>query len=290
MIDIQKLKEAIDAFTLTDPEESYQVHIPSRKGKKRTYLGLSGLGEECTRKVWYDWRHAYEKQYPPQLLRLFRRGDREEYVFNFLLRGVGCEVFDVDANGKQFAVKDFEGHLSGHTDGVVKLPKQFWIDPTTAHPVLAEDKTYNKSRFEKLAACGVAVSDPKYYVQIQGYMGYLSLKGALFCAVCKDNDELHFEYVPFKRSAFNASVQKAEEIITGESPPDRIPYASPTLWDFKKKIGCKYCDAKDVCFGAPALKSCRSCKFAIPVEDAKWRCTKGNEYGEVCGDWEDITK
>jgi hypothetical protein len=279
-----KIQEAIDAFTLTDPEERYEVHIPSRKGKKRGYLGLSGLGEECTRKVWYDFRHCFEKSFPARLLRLFRRGDIEEYRFNFLLRGIGCTVHEVDSDGKQFKVSDFEGHLSGHMDGVIIVPKKFWKSGTAPHPVLAEYKTYNSKRFTELTRRGVAKSDPKYYVQMQGYMGYENLQGALFCAACKDDDHLYFEYVPFKKSAFDSLVSKAEEILTADTPPPKIATMAS---DWR----CKYCEAAGICHrGESSQKSCRSCKFAEPAENASWVCKKGREFGVVCERWEDITK
>ena len=285
MINTHKLQEAIDGFTLTDPEESYHVHIPSRKGKKRGYLGLSGLGEECTRKVWYDWRHAFEKSFPARLLRLFRRGDVEEYRFNFLLRGIGCTVHEVDGDGKQFSVKDFEGHLSGHMDGVIEVPKKFWLPKATPHPLLVEYKTYNAKRFKELTTRGVAKSDPKYYVQMQGYMGYENLQGALFCAVCKDDEHVHFEYVPFSKKAFQALIQKAEEVISASSPLPKIA-SSPS--DYR----CKWCEASDICHkGAAAVKSCRSCKFAEPAAGGEWECSRPDEvFGVVCQFYKDITK
>jgi hypothetical protein len=285
MILTDKIQEAIDAFTLTDPEERYEVHIPSRKGKKRGYLGLSGLGEECARKVWYDWRHCFEKSFPARILRLFRRGDREEYVFHFLLKGIGCTVFATDEDGRQFKVSDFEGHLSGHSDGVLTVPKKFWKPGSKPHPVLAEYKTYNAKRFNELTKRGVAKSDPKYYVQMQGYMGYEKLQGALFCAACKDDDHLHFEYVPFKQGPFESLVSKADEIISASSPPPKVASSAS---DYR----CKYCEAAGICHkGEASVKSCRSCKFACPVGDAKWECSKaGQDYGEVCKHWKDVAK
>lgn len=285
MILTHKLQEAIDAFTLTDPEENHQIHIPCRAGKKRGYLGLSGLGEECTRKVWYDWRHAFAKTFPARILRLFRRGDIEEYRFNFLLRGIGCTVHETDAEGKQFKVTDFGGHLSGHMDGVIEIPKKFWKPGATPSPLLVEYKTYNSKRFKELTTRGVAKSDPKYYVQMQGYMGYEKLEGALFCAVCKDDDHLHFEYVPFSNKAFQSLIAKADEVIAATSPPPKIASSAS---DFR----CKFCEAAGICHkGEPAVKSCRSCAWAFPAEGAKWGCNKtGREFGEVCKSWEDATK
>lgn len=285
MLHIDKIHKAIDEFTNSDPEERYEVFIPSRKGKKRGYLGLSGLGDECLRKVWYDWRHTFKKKFPARMLRLFRRGDREEFVFNFLLRGIGFTVHEVDENGKQFKVTDFAGHLSGHMDGVLEIPGEFWKSPSKAHPVLAEYKSYNAKRFRNLTKSGVAKSDPKYFVQMQGYMGYEGLRGSLFCAVCKDDDLLHFEYVPFDKAVYkNRVVGRAETVITSTSPPEKLSEI-PSHWQ------CKYCEAADICHkGAPALQSCRSCVYAEPTHDAEWVCVNGGTYGELCGNYQDITK
>ena len=287
MIDIALLEEAIDTFTKSDPEEKYELHIPSRKGKKRNYLGLSGLGDDCLRAVWYSYRQVTEVKFPPRMLRLFRRGDREEFVFIFLLRGIGATVYDVDENGKQFSVKDFDGHLSGHFDGVIEIPYEFWAEGVSPFPLLAEYKTYNDKRFKELKKHGVRSTNKKYFTQMQTYMGYEGLKGALFCAVNKNDDSLHFEYVPFDESAFEQAVGDAEKILSIRSvteAPERIS-SIPSYWK------CKFCDFANVCHHkAPAVKSCRSCKFARPAAGGKWECTKGKTYGEVCNNYSDITR
>jgi len=165
MLDTDKIEEAIDAFVMTGAAESYTIVIPARDGTPRKYLGLSGLGDKCVRKVFYQWRHCGFPVFPPRMLRLFRRGDIEEYRFNYLLRGIGFTIFEVDENGKQFKVSDYEGHLSGHMDGVATAPIKFWMAGSRPHPFLMEYKSYNDSRFGKLRKEGVAKSDPKYYSQ-----------------------------------------------------------------------------------------------------------------------------
>ena len=54
--------------------------------KPRPYLGMSQLGEKCSRKLWYDFRICSEIKIKPRLKRLFDRGHREEYVFQRDLR------------------------------------------------------------------------------------------------------------------------------------------------------------------------------------------------------------
>jgi len=201
-------------------------------------------------------------------------------MFVHLLRGIGFEIFDKDEEGKQFKVTDFEGHLSGSMDGVGKAPKKFGHNK----PFLLEYKTYNDKRFNKLKAEGVKKSDPKYYVQCVGYMGYNDLDGCLFCAVNKNDDELYFEWVPFDKFAFRRVVESAEDILGAEEPPERISN-NPSWWQ------CKFCNFYDICHkGASSIKSCRSCKFASPGPDKSWVCAKGQEFGTVCKLYKDIAR
>jgi hypothetical protein len=284
MLDIPKIQAAIEAFSLELTEDRHEVLVPQEDRKPRKYLGLSALGEECTRKVWYQFRHVAQREFSGRMLRLFRRGHREEYVFAYLLRGIGFTLHLVDEDGNQFGVDDFEGHLSGHMDGVGEAPLKFWKPKTKPGPFVTEFKTYSDKRFVKVTGDGVRKADPKYYGQMIGYMGYEKLDGGLFCAVNKNDDDLYFEWVPFNQKAFNGLVDKAGEIIEASTPPKRI--SDNASW-----YACKYCDFYQICHkGAPAVKSCRSCKFSQPAPDKTWICNKGRVFGEVCKLYQDITK
>lgn len=284
MLDIQKIHDAIDEFVLKGGAEEYDVRIPDNSKKKREYLGLSALGAECVRSVWYDFRKVAKKSFPSRMLRLFRRGDVEEYRIIYLLRGIGFTIWEKDENGKQFKITDFEGHLSGSMDGVAHAPDKFWKNVAKKIAFLLEFKTYNDKRFQKLLKEGVKKADPKYYTQCIGYMGYNKLKGCLFVAVNKNDDTLYFEWVPFDKYAFTRLVDLGEHIIEATEPPERISNVA-SWWQ------CTYCDFREICHkGAPAEKSCRSCKFAVPAEEGTWKCTKGKEFGVVCKKYRDITK
>lgn len=284
MIDVHKLQDAIDKWCLTQPEERYEVHIPEEKGGPRKYLGLSALGDPCARKVWFGWRWCAPEKFSARMLRLFRRGHREEQAFIVMLRGVGMQVHTHDEDGKQFKITDFDGHLSGHMDGV-GFSKEFWKGPNPK-PFLLEFKTYNAKRFVKVQKEGVASADPKYYVQMQMYSGYEDLVGALFCAVCKDDDALYFDWVPAKRSAFNSGLKRAESIIAALSPKD-VPRVSDTPSWYE----CKYCHLRDICHkDGKSVVSCRSCCYGIPSDGGAWICHKGKEFGAVCKEYKDIAR
>lgn len=289
MLNIQAIHDAIDEFVLKGGAEEYDVRIPDNTKKKREYLGLSALGEECRRKTWYEFRKVAKKSFPSRMLRLFRRGDVEEYRFLYLLRGIGFTIWEKDENGKQFKIIDFEGHLSGSMDGVAHAPDKFWVNALKKFAFLLEFKSYNDKRFNLLLKEGVKKADIKYYVQCIGYMGYNKLQGCLFCAVNKNDDELYFEWVPFDKFAFKRIVNSGEDILKSDEPLERVEGASPSWWKCKNS---KFkCDFYDICWkGAPAIKSCRSCKFAVPAENATWECTKGKEFGTVCKLYKDVTK
>lgn len=280
MLNIEAIHRAIDEFVLKAGPEEYDVRIPDVSNKQRNYLGLSALGGECRRATWYDFRKVAKKEFPPRMLRLFRRGDLEEYRFMYLLRGIGFEIFERDTDGKQFKVTDFGGHLSGSMDGVGKAPPKFGY----IKPFLLEYKTVNDKGFQKYIKDGLKITNIKYWTQCQGYMGYNELEGALFCIVNKNDDTLYFEWIPFDKHAFRRLVDSAEDLITSTEPPEKLS-KNPAWYQ------CKFCDFQEVCHrNAPSIKSCRSCKFASPSENATWICAKGGEYGTVCGEYSDIAR
>ena len=73
-------------------------------------LGASGIGEECIRKIWFNWRGFSQKQFEGRMLRLFETGHlQEDRVIQDLIRS-GKEVYFVNEYGSQY---EFE-HDSCH--------------------------------------------------------------------------------------------------------------------------------------------------------------------------------
>lgn len=284
MLDVAKIHEAIDRFVLTNPTEEYTVKI-EKDDRQRPYLGLSQIGHDCSRYLWYQFRHCFKPTFPPRIHRLFRSGDIYEYRFVFLLRGIGCEVFEVDETNKQFSVEDWGGHVRGNTDGVAIFPDEFWIEGTEPHPVLLEFKTASDKKYKEVEKMGCEKWNSCYYGQQISYCGYLDLKASFFAVVNKNDESLYFEYVPFKKSKFKGYVEKAGDIVGAQEPPDRMPNASAS-W-----FACKWCPAHGLCFdGEASQRMCRTCRFAEPMENKQWRCGKGKEYGTVCSHYKDIAR
>lgn len=240
--------------------------VASADTEMRQHLGASIIGRECDRELWYTFRWARQPAHEPRVLRLFARGQREEDVMASLLRKAGIDIVQIDQNtGQQFRFAQIGGHFGGSMDGAcVNLPDA----PKTWHVV--EMKTHNAKSFDALAKSGVEKSKPEHWVQMQMYMAWTGMERALYMAVCKDDDRLHLERIDADKDAALKYMERAQRIITAQTPPDGIS-TDPTWYK------CKFCDYHALCHGTEVpLPTCRSCAHATPELDgaARWSCSR----------------
>ena len=260
-----------------------QVYADAQGSSFRAHLGASVLGHACARKVWYDFRWAHNVLHTGRILRLWERGHREEEQFIRCLRRIGFEVSDVDQDtGKQPVFSDHNGHFGGSRDALI------WTEGNLfglKGDGLSEFKTYGDKYFNQLKAKGVLTYSLSHFVQMQIYMHYFNLKWALYLAVNKNTDELYDEIILYAEEVALRYVDRAKAIIESQEAPPKI-HDSESWWM------CRMCDYRSVCHrGTTPDKNCRSCVFAQPVEDGKWRC---NRFGSIipedflpqgCGEW-----
>jgi ribosomal protein S27E len=230
---------------------------------RRTHLGASMIGRDCARDIWYGFRWATVTKHDPRILRLFNRGHLEEARFIALLLSIGVAVYQQDANGNQFRISDVGGHFGGSGDGVaLGIPD---VDAGTY--CLLEFKTHGVKSFAKLKEGGVQIAKPEHYTQMQIYMRKFGLPVALYGAVCKDTDELHFEIVYLQPMHADQFLDRGRQIVMLREAPKRISEKS----SFFK---CTFCDHKQTCHhDAPMAVSCRSCYHVkVDVENGGWVC------------------
>jgi len=238
----------------------------------RSYLGMSSIGKECSRALWYQWRWAYPVILTPRSLRLFERGDMEEERIVRDLKNAGIFCYRVDEQGneheitgeigeEQEEVAHFTGHCLGHLDGRARnIPEA----PKTDH--LLEMKTMAEKYFKALVKSGVQETFPEYYAQMQIYMYYTGLKRALFVATNKNTEERWYERVHYDPAVGNMLNRKILDILTAEEPPKRISETP----DFFK---CRWCAGRDVCFGTKEHQhNCRTCTRADLHDAGVWKC------------------
>jgi len=236
--------------------------------KRRGYLGVSSLGSNCKRKLWYGFRHCDTPDFTGKTYRLFNRGHLEENRFVQDLKDIGCEVHEFDADGEQFEVSAINGHLKGHTDGLVKgLPES----PETWH--LLEFKTSNQNSFNKLKKNGLEKANFVHYVQMQVYMALMDLTRGMYLVVNKNDESIYSERIKIDNKLVQQQLSHASTIIDSSLPPEKISEDS-------NYFECKWCPSRDLCHGTSDIAvpittlSCRQCVYSSPIEKGEWKCSK----------------
>lgn len=245
--------KAIDAHFEQGQEASYRRH-----------LGASVVGDKCARSVWFHFRWTVNNQFSGRMLRLFQRGHQEEARFVSYLEAIGAQVWTVNAStGKQFQVTDCGGHFGGSCDGVASGL------PGIGHPVLLEMKTHNDKSFAELKKKGLKSSKPRHWKQAQVYMRGLDLRGCLYMAVNKNDDDLFLHYFERDDTEGRALAQRASSLIFTDQAPPRIS-DSPSWFE------CRFCDYNKVCFGSAMPEvNCRTCAHSTPEQNGTWSCRFG---------------
>lgn len=236
-----------------------------KRESKEIYLsriGASGIGAECVRSIWYDWRAFYNDTHSGRLLRLFQTGHLQEARIVQDLKDAGLEVWDVDADtGKQWVYTAASGHFVCKPDGVVR-----GVPGAEKTPHLLEIKTSNVNGFKELERHGVMKAKPEHYYQMHAGMWLAGLDRALYVALRKDDEQYYIERVVRDESCIADIEHKLEQLTSSMFPPPRI---AEKEGDWR----CKFCDAKEVCWGnAQPLVNCRTCQHAAIKEDGGWYC------------------
>lgn len=269
-----RTSQAIARQMEEDQGASYRTHLKEllplmgdayrgvEKNPFRNHLGLSGIGKECGRAIWYAFRWYTKPSFSDRMLRLFNRGHIEEARFLAQLKAIGVTIYLHDANGKQFRISELGGHLGGSTDGVgVGIPD---LPPGLA--ALLEFKTHNDKSFIKLKKEGVQSAKPDHFVQMQTYMRKMGLTVALYGAVNKNDDEVYWEIVPLETLVADQYLDRGRQIVFLRDAPKRIS-ESPGWW------ACGWCDHKPVChLKKEVQRNCRTCHFAHAEPDGTWAC------------------
>lgn len=241
----------------------------------RPYLGASQIGDPCSRKLWYSFRHATPIKFDAATLKRFEDGHHGEDVQAARLRLVeGIQLSTAAEDGRQWGISDHEGHFRGHCDGFIKGLLQA---PKTPH--IWEHKQVGEAKFKKLAKLkqekgekeALAHWDEIYYAQAQVYMHKFELtRHYLTCATPGGRETLSVR-TDYNQAHAEAFIQKAKDIIVSDQPPTRLS-EDPTHWL------CKWCDHHSICHDiTPEVASCRTCRMAYPDRGGKWGCHKHGE-------------
>ena len=221
---------------------------------RRTYLGASRLGLACERQLQFEYTGAPVdpgREFSGQLLRVFDAGHVFEDLAIQWLRAAGFELITRKANGDQIGFSVAGGRLRGHIDGVITaVPKS--LESILVVPMLWECKTMHDASWKDTVKRGVAQSKPVYTAQLAIYQAYLettvpglSQNPALFTAINKDTQALHFELVAFDADLAQRMSDRAVRVLAATETHALLPRATTTPTHFL----CKVCAYAERCWG-----------------------------------------
>jgi len=254
--------------------EMYEAAARSRDNQtRRSYLGMSAIGDPCARKLWLSFRGYTPLPLDGRILMLFRFGDRveEEIIYHLRLAGYSVE-------GQQESFSDHDGWFKGHCDGI--------IHGVTRRQHILEIKSCNANKFKAFQQYGIQKTYQVYYDQAICYCGYAGLERALFVIQNKNNSEIYTERVYFDSEVFEALKQKAYQIITANDPaPQSFTEDSQT---------CGWCDHRVTCWmpseAIQTLRDCMTCEYLKWIGLVRSCLHKDHPYEikqriGVCGDF-----
>jgi len=198
----------------------------------RTYMGVSGIGVECSRQLWYSYFRPKAVD-SAKVIRIFGMGHALEPIIIGWLKKAGLTIFTEDSKGEQFGFE--EGVIAGHIDGVVLgVPFALKI------PHLLEIKTANKFRFQEFVKNGFC-SDEKYKAQVHVYMYKMKLTRCLAVVLNKDSQEIYYEIIELDEFYAISILNRAKEVAELEEMPGR-------KYPNKSFFKCQYCNWKQECW------------------------------------------
>lgn len=203
--------------TLIFPEDVSTLGIVDKtieeagaKKKPRRYLGMSNLGDPCSRRLWLQYHTDFVPSLSGRVLRLFDTGHLIERRVIRDLKKAGFKV-----TGRQLKFKDFGGKMRGHCDGIVEGI------PESSRPHILEIKSANTKNFKEFLSKGVSANE-KYLAQVNLYMSYAGLDRALVIIENKDDSARYQERVRLDCSLVERLRSKVQAIIEAKTPPRGI--------------------------------------------------------------------
>lgn len=246
----------------------------------RNYMGMSMIGDECWRKVFYDFHNVRRRVIKSSGIKAIQDGFKQEDIMAERLRllpYIELITLDPEKPGEQIGIKTLLGHFCGHVDGVIRGIIEA---PRTWH--VWENKAVNEEKFEKLKKLkeekgeknALKEWDIVYYGQAQLYMHFLKLERHYLTVQSPGGRKYTSARTEYNRADAEALIEKARILIFEDDLPARISNKR----DFYK---CKdsWCAFCGVCHdGEFADVNCKTCRYRECIDGGVSFChlTKTN--------------
>lgn len=215
--------------------------------EKRDYMGVSGLGDECARRIQLQYMHC-DSAVSANQVRTFDIGHTLEGLVAQWLRVAGFDLRTENAQGRQFGFSTAERKIAGHIDGIIfQCPNKIKTELNFSEqvlPCLWECKTMNAKNWLETSKHGVFAIKFIYYVQVQLYMAYMDFDCCIFTALNKDTSELYFEKIDFDSETAQKYSDRAVDILKACENNELLPRLASDSSFFK----CKMCAFYSECW------------------------------------------
>lgn len=213
------------------------------KQERRTYVGASGIGDDCERRLQYEFAGAPREKEPEGLtLRKFDFGHMIEELARCWFQDAGFKlVQQSQKTGARYRFVQMDGDFSGEPDGVfIDGPKIEGLK----YPAMWEHKAVGAKTFRQVKKDGLKKARPKYWSQIHTCMAYLNLEQTVFTITnLDDGEQLNLIYSLEPEEA-QRMTDRAVRIIEATRAGDQLPrpYADKSFFE------CRWCPFAERCW------------------------------------------
>lgn len=249
--------------------------------KPRPYLGMSSIGNSCSRQLWYSFRFCLVASFNASTLKKFDDGHHGEDVQAERLRLVdGIELHTETHDSKQYGFSDFAGHFRGHMDGAIKGIKQdpgnwyVWEHKQCEDKKLTELENI-KNKSNDIEGNALIQWNATYYGQALLYMDYSGIDKH-YLTVANAGGRHTVSCVTRANPELATQLKiKARNIIVSDRPLERV--SEDASW-----YECKWCNYSDLCHGnRVANVNCRTCLHSsADTFYGGWTCEKHGETND----------
>jgi len=244
----------------------------------RNYLGMSQIGEECWRKLFYSFRGCKKREIAASGIKAIEDGFKQEDIMAERLRLLSyIELHTMDPNNpkEQIGFKTLLDHFRGHCDGMIKYIKEA---PQSWH--VWENKSVNEIKFKKMLKFREELGeknalrewDEIYYAQAQLYMHCATVERHYLTIQTPGGRAYLSVRTNYNAKQAEALIEKAKVIIFDNFS---IPAKLSEKREFYK---CKWCEFQEICHDGDFPEvNCKTCKFSEPTKNGLRLCHKKNE-------------
>lgn len=218
-------------------------------------IGFPGAtwGDVCERALFYEYKQYEQdegKGFSADLYRIFSMGhDAEDRIAQYL-RLAGFNLLTEKPDGQQFGFEKLPDpetgipRMRGFADGVFIDGPTELAEQNLVYPFLWECKALNDKKWKEMVKKGVKKSHPKYYAQVQLYMGVMDLTGspALLTAMNRNTGELHYEFIEYNEAHAQQIIDRGIHVVSTKHPLEL-----PRINNDWTQAPCTWCAYKSTC-------------------------------------------